>query len=106
MIRIIALILMSLILTACGGGGGNGELPTVPQEPIEIVPEDPIKPVATVAIGDNLWQLNDDPTPSNWADSLSYCEELDLDGYTDWRLPSVNELSTLTSYSNSTPALK
>ncbi|MBP5406216.1 DUF1566 domain-containing protein [bacterium] len=31
----------------------------------------------------------------DWSSSLSYCEELTEGGYTDWRLPSINELKTL-----------
>lgn len=30
-----------------------------------------------------------------WQESLSYCENLDYGGKTDWRLPNINELKTL-----------
>ncbi|MBQ4437603.1 DUF1566 domain-containing protein [bacterium] len=30
-----------------------------------------------------------------WDTALSYCENLDYAGYTDWRLPNLNELSSL-----------
>ncbi len=31
----------------------------------------------------------------NWNDAKSYCENLNLDGYSDWKLPSRDELHTL-----------
>ncbi len=31
----------------------------------------------------------------NWQNALSYCENLDYGGATDWRLPNINELKTL-----------
>ncbi len=42
-----------------------------------------------------IWQ---DPAPSetlDWYDAVAYCEDLDLDGSTDWRLPSIGELRSL-----------
>ena len=34
----------------------------------------------------------------NWEDALSYCENLDYAGFSDWRLPNINELNTLVYY--------
>ena len=38
----------------------------------------------------------------NWNSALSYAENLALAGYTDWRLPNVKELQTLTDYTLAT----
>jgi hypothetical protein len=40
---------------------------------------------------------------SSWQDALQYCADLETDGYPDWRLPSVRELSSLLDYARSQP---
>ena len=39
-----------------------------------------------------------------WKDSLSYCENSTYAGYSDWRLPNVNELMSLINYEERKPA--
>ena len=46
-----------------------------------------------------MWQQGTAATMMNWKDALSYCENLSLAGYTDWRLPTIKELHTLVNYS-------
>jgi hypothetical protein len=41
---------------------------------------------------------------SDWGYALGYCEGLTLGGYTDWRLPNVKELKSLTDDSRYNPA--
>ncbi len=38
----------------------------------------------------------------NWNSALTYAENLNLGGYTDWRLPNVKELETLTDHTLAT----
>ena len=33
-----------------------------------------------------------------WKDALEYCENSDYAGFTDWRVPNINEAFTLTDY--------
>lgn len=40
------------------------------------------------------WQ-RESPGEMSWLDALAYSRELELDGKTDWRLPTVSELETL-----------
>ena len=36
---------------------------------------------------------------SSFENAIVYCENLELDGYNDWRLPNVNELKTIVDIS-------
>lgn len=49
-----------------------------------------------------MWQ--DDSTASstdkNYTDAIAHCEKLDFAGYTDWYLPSVNELKSIVKAEN------
>ena len=41
----------------------------------------------------------------NWKEAIQYCEGLGLSSHNDWRLPSVNELSSLIDYSKTNPSI-
>jgi hypothetical protein len=42
------------------------------------------------------WQRNPPPVAKhNWKLAVAYCAALNLDGHSDWRLPSISELRTL-----------
>ncbi|MBI5047641.1 MAG: DUF1566 domain-containing protein [Deltaproteobacteria bacterium] len=52
-----------------------------------------------LCITDNLtglmWVKAPDSTTRTWATALTYANDLTICGYTDWRLPNVNELESL-----------
>lgn len=52
-----------------------------------------------------MWQKQDDAATKTWEQALSYCEGLSLDGYTNWRLPNVKELSSIVDDTRYGPAI-
>ena len=40
-----------------------------------------------------------------WCGALAYCEDLELAGHDDWRLPNVRELQSIVDYGRSAPAI-
>ena len=51
-----------------------------------------------------MWQ-QETIGPMTWEETLSYCEDLQLSGYDDWRLPSINELHSIVDYSVINPSI-
>ncbi len=50
-----------------------------------------------------MWTKNYIPL-MNWKQALAYCESLNYSGFKDWRLPNINELSSLIDYNQTNPA--
>jgi len=55
-----------------------------------------------------MWQDNIDTeyVKKTWEDAKQYCEDLELDGYDDWFLPTVEQLLTITDKSKFNPSIK
>jgi len=51
-----------------------------------------------------IWQQGEGGKKT-WEDAISYCEDLSLAGYTDWRLPNKNELNSIIDYEIYNPAI-
>ncbi len=51
-----------------------------------------------------MWQKTEGGS-KNWDQALSYCEGLTLAGHSDWRLPNIKELESLTDDSRYLPAI-
>ena len=47
------------------------------------------------------WQQSDSVTAYNWEEALDYAENLELAGYSDWRLPNAKELQSIVDYNKS-----
>ncbi|WP_201353643.1 DUF1566 domain-containing protein [Hydrogenimonas urashimensis] len=52
-----------------------------------------------------MWQDDALVGGKTWKEAIDYCENLDLAGYTDWRLPNFNEYDSLIDTERNNPAL-
>ena len=52
-----------------------------------------------------MWQGGKSGNTMTWEDALSYCENLNLGGFTDWRLPNIKELLSLVDYNRTDPSI-
>ncbi len=52
-----------------------------------------------------IWQQEDDNNTYTHADAISYCEDLYLGSSEDWRLPTIDELVSLTDKGRTNPAI-
>jgi len=52
-----------------------------------------------------IWQKAASTTKMSWEQALAHCENLDLAGFTDWRMPTIKELRRLVDYSKYNPSI-
>jgi hypothetical protein len=52
-----------------------------------------------------IWQKEDENSPLTWENALTYCENLILGGQSDWRLPNIRELESISDLSKYNPAI-
>jgi hypothetical protein len=55
---------------------------------------------------DLMWQQQNDYTTRSWENAISYCEGLTLATQSDWRLPNIKELESITDDAKFNPAIK
>jgi hypothetical protein len=48
-----------------------------------------------------IWQQSDSGEGKNWEEALAYCENLELAGLNNWRLPNIKEMQSLVDYERS-----
>jgi len=51
------------------------------------------------------WQKDTAPGTYTWEQALAYCENLELAGHKDWRLPNKNELQSIVDYNRYNPSV-
>lgn len=47
-----------------------------------------------------MWMKNTAEKGMNWKKAVEYCEKINIAGYFDWRLPTVDELRSLFEFNN------
>ncbi len=52
-----------------------------------------------------MWQKEGSTERMKWADTEAYCKNSNVGGYDDWRMPEVEELSSLVDYTRREPAI-
>lgn len=52
-----------------------------------------------------VWIESDEEIQRTWQEAISYCDELDFAGQTEWRLPTKFELESIVDYSQLFPAI-
>lgn len=53
---------------------------------------------------ERVWQMSDDGVKRTFNDALEYCKKLMLSGSQGWRLPTIEELSSLTDTNDFDPS--
>ncbi len=49
-----------------------------------------------------MWQDNNETIQKSWSEAISYCENLEYAGYSNWRLPNIEELNSITDQQKTT----
>jgi len=54
-----------------------------------------------------MWQDDNDvkSVTKTWVEAINYCENLNFAGYSDWRLPNINELKSIVDYTKNNSAI-
>ena len=99
---------IAIVLLACSSAAFAGSIPDTgdPSEPV-------CNPRSFTDLGNGIitdnvtglmWQKDTAPgTYNNWRQARDYCSNLSLGGYSDWRLPTIEELSLLVDSSIPSP---
>ena len=62
--------------------------------------------IVTDSISKLQWQDDKIGKEMGWKDAIDHCEALNLGGYSDWRLPNLNELKSIVNRDKYNPAFK
>ena len=66
---------------------------------------DDTKNVVTDSVYKLMWQDGEEIFKGDYDEAVKYCENLTFAGFEDWRLPTINELISITDKSKFDPAI-
>ena len=52
-----------------------------------------------------MWQRRSSSVSMTWEKAIEHCESLSISGYSDWRLPTIEELRSIVDLTKSHPAI-
>lgn len=94
--------LFLIFISGCGGSENTDKIPNLPQS------NTTTEPKAILTFFNNstnlLWQIKDDGQKRRYSEAKSYCDDLVIGSYSNWRLPSVQDLKSILNYTSSNPA--
>ncbi len=61
--------------------------------------------IVTDSVSGLEWQDDAVGSTMTWESAITHCEALVLGGYSDWRLPNINELKSIADRSKISPAI-
>ncbi|WP_314071057.1 DUF1566 domain-containing protein [Campylobacter showae] len=66
---------------------------------------DDAKNVVTDSVYKLMWQDGEEIFKGDYDEAVKYCENLSFAGFSDWRLPTINELISITDKNKFSPAI-
>jgi hypothetical protein len=81
--------------------GQDGHVQAGVPRSFELVKPDPNVPATWYTVDRSTglaWQYSEALESKSLAEALAYCEDLELGGFDDWRLPNVRELQSIADY--------
>ena len=91
-------------VVTCAGTGQDGELMTGTAWPNPRFVAGPTADCMTDTLTGLVWVRAPVFTSYTWYSALAYANNLNLCGYTDWRLPNIIEFKSLVNSATTTPA--
>ena len=85
-LKVVVLLIVTFVLGACATIGGTGKAG-------RFIAYDNGTVLDTHS--NLMWATKDNVSDINWANAKSYCENYRGGGYTDWRMPTQDELAEL-----------
>ena len=109
-LALLCIVFTISVSTGCGGGGRatstghEGDLQKGIAWPSQRFTVDVTGNCVTDNLTGLMWVQAPDSTRRTWQVALDYANNLNLCGYSDWRLPNKNEMRSLINYKEGNPA--